>query len=293
MTTECDDNMKCAACGREGDGLKTCNGCKLVKYCNATCQKVHRPQHKKECRKRAAELHDEALFKEPPPGDECPICMLPLPISVTGQKYQECCGKILCMGCMHGAFTADNRCLFPFCRIPHYNSNEDIIERLQKRAEANDAVAFKQLGYHYMDGTRGFPQDSNKAMELWHRAGELGYAMSYGSIGRAYYTGEGVERDMKKAIYYYELAAMGGVVEARHNLGSFEGHAGNMSRAVRHWMISAGAGYDNSPKEIRRCYLNGHATKADFENALRSHKEAKDEMKSDQRDEAAAFLGEN
>ena len=26
---------KCAACGKGGDGLKTCNACKLVKYCNA------------------------------------------------------------------------------------------------------------------------------------------------------------------------------------------------------------------------------------------------------------------
>ena len=28
--------------------------------------------------KRAAELHDEKLFKQPPPMDDCPICMLPL-----------------------------------------------------------------------------------------------------------------------------------------------------------------------------------------------------------------------
>jgi hypothetical protein len=36
--------------------------------------------------------------------------------------------------------------------------------------------------------------------------------------------------------------------------------------------------------------MNGHATKDDFEKALRAHKEANDEMKSDQRDAAAAFL---
>ena len=293
MTTECDDNMKCAACGREGDGLKTCNGCKLVKYCNATCQKVHRPQHKKECRKRAAELHDEALFKEPPPGDECPICMLPLPISVTEQKYQECCGKMICMGCIHAAFTADDRCLCPFCRIPHYNSNEEIIERLQKRAEANDAVAFKQLGCRYDKGDRGFPQDRVKAMEHWLRAGTLGCSISYYNVGNAYYTGEGVERDMAKAIYYYELAAMGGDVHARNNLGSFEGHAGNMDRAVKHFMIAAGAGFDGSLTNIRRCFMDGHATKDDFEKALRAHKKAKDEMKSDQREIASAIHGRN
>jgi hypothetical protein len=54
---------KCAGC-KGGDGLKTCTACKLVKYCSVACQKSHRPKHKQECKKRAAELHDEALFKE-------------------------------------------------------------------------------------------------------------------------------------------------------------------------------------------------------------------------------------
>jgi hypothetical protein len=58
-------------------------------------------------------------------------------------------------------------------------------------------------------------------------------------------------------------------------------------------VIAAGAGYDNSLTAIRQCFLNGHATRDDFEKALRAHKEAKDETKSDQRDAAAAFYGLN
>lgn len=46
----------CAACGKAGDNLKICTACKLVKYCNRDCQISHRSKHKKECRKRAAEL---------------------------------------------------------------------------------------------------------------------------------------------------------------------------------------------------------------------------------------------
>ena len=55
-------------------------------------------------------------------------------------------------------------------------------------------------------------------------------------------------------------------------------------------MISAGAGHDESLKGIRQCYMAGHATKDDFEKALRAHKEAQDDMRSDQREEAAAYL---
>ena len=96
---------------------------------------------------------------------------------------------------------------------------------------------------------------------------------------------------MGKAKYYYELAAMMGDIMARHNLGVWEENAGNTSRAMKHWMISASAGYDKALKVIREYFLKGHVTKDDFEKALRANKESKDEMKSEQREEAARFYG--
>ena len=53
----------CAACGKEGDSLKACTACKLVKYCNRDCQIAHRKQHKKACKKRAAEYMMKSYFK--------------------------------------------------------------------------------------------------------------------------------------------------------------------------------------------------------------------------------------
>jgi len=71
----------CADCGEEegGGSLKTCKSCMLVKYCDASCQRNHWPTHKAACKLRAAELRDEALFKDPPPKEDCPICFLPMP----------------------------------------------------------------------------------------------------------------------------------------------------------------------------------------------------------------------
>ena len=274
---------ECASCGQGGGDLKTCTACKLVKYCNASCQKAHRPMHKKECKKRAAELHDKALFKQPPEREECGICMLPLPLNSEEWRYQTCCGKILCNGCIHAANTVDSSPV----SILQNSSNRfgrGVNEMTKKRAEGDDSMAIQTLGCLYERGGMSLPQDYEKAMELWLRAGELGSVEAYYCVGIAYRDGEGVERDMKKARYYFELAAMGGDVDARQNVGVFEARAGNYDRAVKHWMISAEAGDDDSLEKIRKCFMNGHATKDDFEKALRAHKKAKDEMKSDQRE---------
>ena len=53
----------CANCGKGEDcDLKKCSACMAVKYCSVACQKAHRPQHKRECKKRAAEIFDETLL---------------------------------------------------------------------------------------------------------------------------------------------------------------------------------------------------------------------------------------
>src|SRR6056300_409743 len=93
-------NTVCASCGKEGGNLNMCNKCNMVKYCNAACKKKHRSKHKKQCERRVAELHDEELFKEHPPTDDCPICFLPLPLDGGQTTFKSCCGKTICIGCI-------------------------------------------------------------------------------------------------------------------------------------------------------------------------------------------------
>ena len=112
-----------------------------------------------------------------------------------------------------------------------------------------------------------------------------GNATAHGSIGNAYFNGDGVKEDAKKAKHHWELAAIGGKVIARYFLGIAESDAGNVGRAIKHPMIAAGAGCDESLQAIRQCFMKGHATKDDFEKALRAHKAANDETRSVQREE--------
>ena len=79
-----------------------------------------------------------------------------------------------------------------------------------------------------------FHKIAKKAIELYHRAGELGDLESFLNIGYAYHNGCGVEVDKKKAEHFWELAAMKGSASARHNLGVNEDDAGNMDRALKH-----------------------------------------------------------
>ena len=149
MHTKCTEEEvdACASCGKEGSNLNTCNKCKDAKYCNAACKKKHRSKHKKKCERCVAELHDIELFKQPPTREDCPICMVPLSLLHTGRKYYSCCGKIICSGCIHAISLRDKEEKCPFCRAPskHY-SDQEIIKRLQKRMEAEDATAMFNLG---------------------------------------------------------------------------------------------------------------------------------------------------
>ena len=157
-TADENDVSACANCGKEGSNLNICNKCKEATYCNAACKKKHRSKHKKVCDRRVTELHDEALFKEPPPphGD-CPICFLRLPTMHTGRRYHECCGKNICCGCEVapvydnlGNIIADEKC--PFCRTPGATSEEEVVRRLKKRIEMHDTYAFYVMGNFYAHG---------------------------------------------------------------------------------------------------------------------------------------------
>jgi len=180
----------------------------------------------------------------------------------------------------------------PFCRTPMPTSAEEAIKSLKKRIEVNDAHAMIKMGCHSAGGQFGLPQNMAKALELWHRAGDLGYPAALYNIGNSYKVGNGVERDMKKALHYWELAAMSGSLFARHNLGA-NSSAGYMDRALKHFMMAASYGYFDSLKSIKTMYQSGHATKDDYAKALRSYQANLEEIKSDQRDEAAAYNDEN
>ena len=295
----------CAECGVAGAGvrLKVCKGCMHAKYCNAKCQMKHWPTHKKEL------LRDEALFKDPPPKGDCPICFLPMPryliscatlpdatitsvpiydFAKTNEELKDepaescysCCGKSICGGCIHSCCMSGNmKC--PFCNADRSSKTaEEEVEEIMKRVEANDPASIFTLGDHYYQGINGFPRDETKAVEQYARAAELGFSQAHFSLGAIYH-----ERgDLKKAKFHYEAAAMEGDELARYNIGCMEAHSGNMKRAVKHLKIGASAGDSRAMQSLISLFEQGTVSRESIESTLTAYNSSCSEMRSEARD---------
>ena len=288
-----DEVMLCASCGKaeiDDIKLKKCTACHLVRYCSVKCQRDHRPKHKKECNKRAAELKDELLFKQPQSSHfgDCPLCCVPLSLDKEKSAMYTCCSKHICQGCdLTNQFREldgrlQRKC--PFCRKDLPKTQDESTERLMKRVEANDPVAIRELGV-----TRAMEGDYESAFEYYSKALALGDADAHYHLSMLYYKGQGVEKNEKKFLHHTEQAAIGGHPEARHNLGSLEKSNGRIDRAVKHYVIAAKLGFDQSLEAVKNRYKDGHVSKEDFTAALRGHHAAIAATKSPQREEAAEF----
>jgi tetratricopeptide (TPR) repeat protein len=289
-----DDMMCCASCGiaeKDEIKLKKCTACKSIRYCGVECQKKHRPQHKKGCKKRAAELRDEILFKQPESSNwgDCPICLLPLPIENEKSTMMSCCCKVICIGCEFAndmrefEGRLDPKC--PFCRHPTPKTQEEAGMTAKNRIEANDPVAMCQMGkLRYEEG------NFKSAVEYFSKAAELGDTMAHYELSLLYREGKVVEKDKKKEMYHLEQAAIGGHPDARHNLGCEEWDNCRHERAVKHFVIAAKLGYNDSADALKEGFKRGYVSKEELAAALRGHQAAVDATKSPQREVAEAYL---
>ena len=162
---------------------------------------------------------------------------------------------------------------------------EETRKRLMKRVKANDPAALRQMGAKCYD--KG---DYDGAIEYWKKAAELGDVGAHSQLGYMYHNGLGVGKDEEKALNHLEKAAIGGHPYARFGLAIIEEENGNIERSVKHYIIAANLGDEDSMKRLWKHYSDGNITKEELDATLRSHQAALDEMKSEQRDAGEAFF---
>ncbi|EJK51498.1 hypothetical protein THAOC_29324 [Thalassiosira oceanica] len=192
-------------------------------------------------------------------GDRCPICFLFIGFPMDEHaKMNVCCMKTVCNGCSLAAQQRgiNERC--PFCRTPHPSDEASALAMIQKRVSKGDAEAINQLGIHYDDGDLGLPKDVPRAVELWTEAAELGLLDAHFMLGVTYYNGDGVQQDKPRGFRNFQEA-----VNERARMG-----------------------FKKSLDGIKDMFIEGHATKAQYAEALRGYGDAVEEMKSHQREEA-------
>ena len=202
--------------------------------------------------------------------------------------------KMVCNGCtLAAARKGMSSCLF--CRTKRTKGDASALAMAWERTDKGEADELCYLGDKYYFARHGLTKNAPRAIELWTEAAKLGSLDAHSLLGHTYYYGgEGTKEDKPRGIHHWQQAAIEGNAYGRHALGEVEYMEENDELAVQHLMISAKMGYEVSLNHIKEMFMEGHATKAHYAEALRGWQVAMEEMKSPHREEAKrlGFRGE-
>ena len=302
----------CGSCRRVGADLKTCTACRTVHYCDVSCQKAHRKAHKKRCKEIAHTKEVMEEFKANPMTEECPICMMRLPLLASEYVYQSCCGMVICDGCIvasqkaQGLDLTDGDVPCAFCRRRVPSSPEELVERLNKRIDkyCDSMAVFNMAGVH--EAGTGVPKNFAKAFEYSAKASDMGNAHAMHNVAYCSWRGIGVPNDEKKAKIYFEMAAKKGHVQSLVQLSDMH-IENNLEVRILYIRLAAESGQEEAMEFLKNWYrLNtddisdhsgnciciycriqktkGLLTKDDLANTIRAFHSAQEELRSDERD---------
>ena len=108
------------------------------------------------------------------------------------------------------------------CRIIDYNTRryESAFEGFSEYAKMGNATAQYYLGKMYYEGRCvGGSRNNAIAAEWYRKSAEQGNAEAQYSLGSMYENGEGVSKDLDKAVEWYRKSAEQGYADAQYNLG--------------------------------------------------------------------------
>ena len=241
-----------------------------------------------------AETADIDIFAPLPESEECPICLLPLPLDLNETSFNPCCGKTICFGCIYKNMLREKTNgdpskigLCAFCRQPIIH-DKNYIKRIRKLMKNNNPESYLHMAERYRSG-KGVLQSDTKSVEMYIRAAELGNANAFGYIGDDYRKGVVVEQSASKSLEFFELSAKKGSIQARRELARFHGVNGDMQVCMKHLKVIASAGDQDAMGDLMRAYKEKLIAKEELTHTLRACQASQNEMKSEDRDEAKLF----
>jgi len=222
--------------------------------------------------------------------EECPICMIPLPLDDHEVVFMQCCGKQICMGCIFKNRNLQNqrrefKCLF--CRQSPYKNN--YINAMRRLMKKNISHAFFTMATKHKNGDEVFQSDT-RALEHYIRAAELGHIKALTGLAQCYERGIAVEEDISKALAFYEVSAKKGCVGSHGLLAMFHRRNGDIQMGIKHLKVAASAGYRVTMDDLMRHYKKGFLSKEDLTQTLHAFQASCNEMKSKDRDDSYAHF---
>lgn len=146
-----------------------------------------------------------------------------------------------------------------------------------KSAEQGDEYAQDMLGDCYYNGN-GVTKDLAKAVEWYRKAAEQGESDAQYSLGYCYYHGEGVTQDYAKAVEWYRKAADQGNSAAMNSIGySYEVGEGlpqDMAKAVEWYRKAAEKGNEVAMSNMGNCYQYGKGVTKNMQRAIEWYEKA-------------------
>ena len=245
--------------------------------------------------------------------DECVLCCYPLPLNRTESRYKECCGELICMGCIMAEervlilgeniekpipgspeedrefltmLLSEHICVCPFCRAEAPTTAEELLKRLRKRIDKDkDPKAMNMLSGYYSNGKHGLSRNLQKAEELYKGSYALGSPYAARNLF-LYYSNHIINAAL--ASKYLEEGARRGDAYCMTLMAHRAAQSGNDKEATRLLIAAVRSGDDTSIKQLMACSLipGSVVSKDDLAAILRAHKAAHDMRKSEPREYA-------
>ncbi|MDR2902170.1 MAG: sel1 repeat family protein [Lactobacillales bacterium] len=138
-------------------------------------------------------------------------------------------------------------------------NNEKALEYLNKSLKSNYDLPQALMGYLYSEGTI-VPKDKKLSMELYQKAADQGNISALLNLGVSYYTGDGVTRNVSKAIEYFNKIPIPEKPVVGRYLGdiySTETNLVNYAKAFSYYFQSAKENDLSAYHALGKMYQNG------------------------------------
>lgn len=143
--------------------------------------------------------------------------------------------------------------LFCFFATTSIAQTKDI-QQLKKEAQQGNANAQCDLGYAYFTGN-GVTKDTKQAVFWFRKAAEKGNITAQSNLAYCYQEGVGIAKDLKQAFVWQKKAAEQGDLMSQTNLGFYYeygiGVAKNLDQAAAWYQKAANQGYAQAKENLK------------------------------------------